>query len=223
MIHRFLFRWVSCALLIGVSIVAIGLEQLVAGVISPVVATKNTLSNLESRIQTYAAEHNELPHKLSDLPVRPDWNDILTDGWGKPIVYSPQKDGSVLLIVSGENPGVDARSIRFSIVPNDEADQDAVWMTFNNMDCTETLLAEYAAAHSRLPDKLSDIPDEQAPDKDGFTIDAWGQRFEYKLGSGGKATLTSRGKIGSKQIYSSEFIVAGPNGAGPTTATTQQR
>jgi hypothetical protein len=223
MMQKSLFQRAIYALLIGVSIAPIRPDMLAAGVISPIVDTKNTLSNLESRIQTYAAEHKELPQVLSDLPVRPNRNDVLTDGWGKPIVYSPQKDGSVLLIVSGESPSVDARSIRFSIVPDKEEDQDAVWTTFNNMDSTETLLREYAAAHSRLPDKLSDIPGEQAPDKDGFTIDAWGQRFEYTQGGGGKVTLRSRGKTGSKQIYSSEFIIARLNGAGPTTATTQQR
>ncbi len=175
--------------------------KVIGGVISQKVLTANRLEWIESRIQDYAAEHHSLPKKLADLPVWTDHDNGLTDGWDKPIVYSPQKDGSVILTSLGQDEKTDVRSVRFSIIPDEERlkEQD----TFININFDEKFIRDYAKIHSRLPANFSDRPDGEKGET-GF--DGWGKPIEYKATANGTVTLTSHGKTG-KQIFSTEFLV----------------
>lgn len=162
--------------------------------------TWNKFSSLEIRIQKYAELNHALPSKLSDLPVDPERDDTTTDGWSKPITYSPQKDGSVILTSPGKNGGEDIRSHQFSMCSEDERYNEEFW-TFNHIDLIESRVRDYAKERGHLPPALSNLTQEGMD-----TLDGWGKPIEFKVTSHGTVTLTSRGKNGT-QIFRNEFYV----------------
>jgi hypothetical protein len=178
-------------------------------IIPPRMVTEGTLSTIELRVQLYVAEHGRLPGRLSDLPQLPDHDDKPIDGWGNPITYSRQEDGSVVLASSGGADGSDARSIRFSTIPpGDKADSNAKMFTFNGMGNIERLLRKYVTAHHELPPRLADLPDAGGLEP----VDGWGGPLDYQPGQNGSVVLTSHGKMGSNQVFSDAFVIPGAKG-----------
>ena len=195
---------IFAALLILAAYIAI--QGLLGNQISRDLETKNELSQLELRIQTYAARHDRLPKSLNDLPARPGYDDRVVDGWGKNILYHPDADGSVTLSSLGGTDRNDARSIRFSIIPEEgPSGRYPKMLTFDYMWVIEQQCRKYVDVHHQLPGKLSDLP----PENNRVIFDGWGSPIKYDIGPNGLVVLTNSGQLGSKQIFSTAFIVAG--------------
>ena len=73
--------------------------------------------SLEYRIRDYVAHNHVLPPRLADLPpLAPNRSSSTNDAWGRPIMYAPQPDGSVILSSPGK-PGGHPITLRFAISP----------------------------------------------------------------------------------------------------------
>ena len=178
--------------------------------IPPGLATRNRLSELERRIQAYAAKKKRLPADLSDLPIRPDYDDRVVDGWDKPVLYLPQKDGSVILSSAGPTGLGHPRSFRFSIVSDEsESDSTAKMLTFEKMWNLESYLNTYFSEHKMLPTALSDLPAEVRSSQYNGTVDGWGTPIEYACRPDGSVVIRSNGNPRGNQIFSEEFVLPG--------------
>lgn len=185
--------------------------------ISPELQTENALVCTLVRIQDYENKYHRLPKKLSDLPVRLSHSDSLVDGWGKPLVYEPQKDGSVILRSLGKDGANDLRSIRQPILAkkNDEEEFN-IAMTLDSMENIERGIRDYVDKHHRLPDGYPDLPEEITDQ----AVDGWGGPILYLPSPDGTVRLSSRGK-GGKQVLFLKFIIHGIKVKKPTPATTR--
>lgn len=176
--------------------------------VPPESMTEGVFNDLKIRIESYVADHHQLPASLTELPPRPDHGNQLTDGWGSPIIYAPQKDGSVLLVSPGKSDGSNRRSVQFSIAKN-QVESEAESLTFMHMWTAEHYLREYVRVHSHMPGSLSDLPEVRgATTAQDFSRDCWGQPIECNVDAGGLVNLTSRGKDG-KSIFRKQFIITG--------------
>jgi hypothetical protein len=182
---------------------------------SPESQTEDAMFDAESRVQSYFAQRHRLPENLSDVPRIPDHADRDVDGWGSPLVYSPQSDGSVVITSLGKEGANNKQSVRFSIIPaGDKADEDAWEMTYRWMTYVENAVGSYAAKFQQLPDRLDLI----AP---AFTMDGWGRPIEYAPQPDGSVILTSHGATGSGQIFSLQFTVPGATPVGASATATE--
>jgi hypothetical protein len=68
-------------------------------------------------------------------------------------------------------------------------------LTRTRMTVIEKRIRDYAAAHHRLPDNLSQLP-KPAGNRDDSIVDGWGHPIQY-IKVGNKVTLLSLGKDGS--------------------------
>jgi hypothetical protein len=186
--------------------------------------TRGVLNSVIDDIEDYAAQHHRLPDKLSDLPPHPLGTD---NGWGKPLVYEPQADGTAVLRSVGERDGNDTTSIRFSIIdknnrqyntPSRVSDSSAMNITFINFEWQDEGIRQYVAEHHRLPDSLADLKYPSAPPERLISDlkDGWGWPVSYTPRGDGTVLLRSGGRDG-KQIFSREFTVSGIEAKGPTT------
>jgi len=189
-------------------------------IIPPENETNTAITGEELRIERYVAEHHELPERLSDLPKVPGEFDRDVDGWGKPLVYAPQKDGSVVVGSPGKEGQHNARFIRFSIIlPEDQADQEAQFWTYDNFRVIETSIRDYVATQHRLPKSLADI-DIRAH---AYLNDRWDGPIAYSPEADGSVILASHGKPGSGQVFSVQFSVPGVVSTGEATETGESR
>ncbi len=76
--------------------------------------TPGSLMLTKDRIRMYAAQNHKLPAALSDLPPVAGAETPL-DGWGRPFVYEPQADGSVILRSLGKGGKVDVTTVHFTV------------------------------------------------------------------------------------------------------------
>ena len=67
-------------------------------------------------------------------------------------------------------------------------------LTRGRMTLIENRIRDYAAAHHRLPDNLSELP-KAADNRDDSIVDGWGRPIQYKK-EGHTVTLLSLGKDG---------------------------
>jgi hypothetical protein len=170
---------------------------------SPVQVTRGNMDSIQIRIQTYVDKHHVLPKDLSDLPQRPDHADSIVDGWGRPLAFAPQPDGSVVITSLGKDGAHNSRSIRFTILdPGDETNSGKEYMTFGNMEYVENIIKQYAKANHLLPSDLSACPELKSFE----TVDGWDVPFLY-IRSANNCVLTSHGQPGSTQIFSLQFEV----------------
>ncbi len=58
------------------------------------------------RILQFAYRHNKLPATLAELPARPGYDNATDDAWGRPLDYSVDDSGAVML----RSLGADRRS-----------------------------------------------------------------------------------------------------------------
>jgi hypothetical protein len=194
------------------------------GVMHPDEVTNSHISITKNEIEAYAKKFNRLPGKLSKLSDLPpsDPHDkpgsSITDGWGQPLIYEPQTDGSVVLGSLGESGKNNARSMRFSVIGLDDDDADKGFSTLSSMVVVEGAIRLYAKTNHQLPNRLSDIKGDPRIRR---TVDAWGRPMMYIPNPDGSVILSSQGKIGSNQIFSRQFTVPGIQTKGPTTATTE--
>jgi hypothetical protein len=175
-------------------------------VIPPESRTLGSLTSARVRIEAYVAVHHRLPEKLSDVPKRAGYTHDDLDGWGKPLVYTPLADGSVVLTSLGKDGANSARSIRFSILTSgDKADSSAELMTRGTMNFLEGEIYSYVQLHHRLPGSLTEIPNLDPI----FLNDSWGRPLLYSAEPDGSVILASHGKEGSNQTFSVQFGVSG--------------
>ncbi len=68
--------------------------------IPPQDKTISALTGLKNRIELYANSNNKLPDNLNDLPMRPEYDDSITDGWDRPIIYDYNSTTSMVFLTS---------------------------------------------------------------------------------------------------------------------------
>jgi hypothetical protein len=178
-----------------------------ASQISPDDLTHTEMQILELRVNNYVVQNHRLPAALSDMPLRPGHGDEdITDGWRKPIVYEPQKDGSVILrSLGGEGH---TQTVQFSVIdPNDRREVSARDFTKRSMNYIEVLVHQFAAEHHRVPSRLDELPAEVAGHIELCDVDGWGQPLRYTVAPDGTVTITSDGKPGAKQKFVLQFSV----------------
>jgi len=84
--------------------------------VPPEALTRTRMTITEYRIRDYAAQNHRLPAQLSDLPpLSPDRDGNTDDAWGRPLVYMPQPDSSVILSSHGKDGSSNAITVRFTI------------------------------------------------------------------------------------------------------------
>jgi hypothetical protein len=185
---------------------------------SPEEETDTGLSYTEDRVQDYVSKEHHLPAKLSDLPLNPGKDGRLTDGWGKPFLYAPQKDGSVILSSVGRDGPDHAESIRFSMIdPSDDVNDGAKLETYEDLKGIEYRMHDYVAACHHLPETLTDLDSADSTARLS-TVDGWGDPISYARQSDGSVLLSSHGKPGCKQVFSRQFTVPGATPGAPTTS-----
>jgi hypothetical protein len=173
--------------------------------------TDGCLEFTRSRILTYVSDHHCPPITLSDLPGSD--GDKAIDGWGNPLIYQPQSDGSIVLRSLGNDRGTTTCSMRFSIIdPTDEKEGAAMLDTFLRMYRIRSFLKHYVADHQRLPDILpTSYPEPLGFDLPHDGVDGWGRPISYTARSNGSVLLNSHG-VDGKQCFSLEFILPGVGG-----------
>jgi hypothetical protein len=160
----------------------------------------------ELRIRDYTAQNHRLPEKLSDLPpLSPDRDGRSTeDAWGRPLLYKPQADGSVILgsrWASGANWAITVHFNPTGIEEVQEKSTDA-----GRLLRIAYRIRAYAGQRHTVPAKLSDLPP-PAGDVYSGTEDWWGRPVIYEPQPDGSVILASRGKEGNSNVITVRFTV----------------
>jgi len=210
-------RIISIAIYVLVGLI-VAANYLLVDIIPPESETLGALTGAQIRIQLYVAEHHRLPDKLADLPPRPNHSDRDIDGWGKPLIYAPQPDGSVVITSPGKDGDHNARSVRFSIIPSeDKVNLEAETMTEMNLSSIAGEIRKWGKEHHRLPNSFTEVPVlQQRPE---LLTDGWNRPISYTPQPDGSVLLTSHGQPGTSQIFSLQFTVPGITQFTPTTAS----
>jgi hypothetical protein len=72
------------------------------------------MNYVERELRAYVATHHHLPNSYADLPKEARLDVYTLDGWKRPISYTRQSDGSVLLS-SQEKDGTKVFAIEFAV------------------------------------------------------------------------------------------------------------
>ncbi len=190
-------RWLPRVMVMFI-VVAVLLMYFLTEVIPPDILTCNRVSLTEERIREYAARHDRLPAKLSDLPLLPANRDSSTkDAWGRPLIYQPRPDGSVVLGNRWTNGTTCAVTVHF--VPTTPLYPEDVMLAAH-------LIRDYAAANHHLPKRLSDLHNLSGY-QPGCINNARGKPLLYQPQPDGSVILASRGKDGSGEAVTVHFTV----------------
>jgi len=93
-------------------LLAVGAVQLFRSLkLPPESLTHAGIQSTMVRIQMYMLEHRAYPPSLTVLPEREGHDNRLTDGWGRPLLYSVDEDGIITVSSLGRDgkPGGDGR------------------------------------------------------------------------------------------------------------------
>jgi|GEM_PF-5439800 len=102
----------ACIIIIGAMAFC---DVMLVDTIPPGALTRGRMNGVEQRIRAYAQVHHHMPATLADLPKRENYDDSDVDGRGKPLVYTPQTDGSVVITSFGKPGSNQPISLRFTI------------------------------------------------------------------------------------------------------------
>jgi hypothetical protein len=195
----------------------------VADRVSPECETANAMDQAETRIENYVAEKHSLPKALTDVQVRPDHGDDGNiDGWGQPLIYEPQKDGSVILRSNGAVG--QSRSVQFyPLNPLDTDDLLAQLTTHDRMWNIEMLVHQYAIKQKRVPKTIAELTAGGDGGLDASEVDGWKRTIRYAVDSNGTVTLISDEKPGlsHKIVLNFDVPEATKLAKGPTTNEAQ--
>jgi hypothetical protein len=65
--------------------------------------TDTAIGETRVRIHLYMLAKNEVPPHLAALPKREGYANRITDGWGRPLIYSADKEGIITLTSLGRD------------------------------------------------------------------------------------------------------------------------
>jgi len=145
------------------------------------------------RIPEYLKQHHQLPDRLADIPTVESYNDCLTDGWGRDIMYFKNSDGTYTLLSYGKDGK-----------PGGTGENADIQETFNVSELTseitrrtlgviaEVRIPEYIKMHHKLPNDLRELP--IIPREDNRIQNAWGREIIYQRTSDKTFTLSSLGR-----------------------------
>ena len=97
--------------------------------ISPESLTRAALQGAMVRIHMYMLEHREYPPDLTVLPEREGHDNRLTDGWGRPLLFSVDEEGIITVSSLGRDgkpggDGPDADIVRRNRSRNEDGSLD---------------------------------------------------------------------------------------------------
>jgi hypothetical protein len=192
-------------------------DVLAQHVVTPDELTHDRILSTQGDLLDYVADHHKLPEKLTELPEGAP--ETILDGWGKPLVYQPQKDGSVILGYEGQVEGSELCVLRF---PGsnmlESSDRYAVTMIISELDFIEIRVRNYVKENHRMPAALSDLSNLPP----WMPFDGWDSRIFYSLQADGSGLVTNNGKIGNNQIISLHFTIPDARANGPATVPTTE-